>query len=65
MPTVSEELSRIIPVLKFLEKYKIDVSVDTCRSDVVKEVIRFKNVKYINDISGLSDIKILDLISKK
>jgi len=63
MPSVEEELSRILPVMKLLENYDIPVSVDTCRSEVVKEILKFKNLRYINDISWLSDEKILPLIS--
>ena len=65
LPSVEEELSRIIPVLKILEKQNIPVSVDTCRSEVVKEILQFSNVKYINDISWLTDETILPLIAWK
>ena len=63
MPSVQEELSRILPVMELLENYDIPVSVDTCRSEVVKEILRFKNLRYINDISWLSDEEIIPLIS--
>lgn len=63
MPTVEEELSRIIPILDLLDEYNISFSVDTCRSEVVKELLNYKNLVYINDISWLKDEKILDLIS--
>lgn len=65
MPSVKEELERILPILEYLETLEIEVSVDTCRSEVVKEILKFKNLKYINDISWLSDEKILSLISGK
>lgn len=63
MPSIDEELSRIIPVLDILDRYNIAFSVDTCRSEVVKEILNYKNLCYINDISWLKDEKILDLIS--
>lgn len=63
MPSVEEELSRIIPVLDILDTYNIPFSVDTCRSEVVRELLKYKNLLYINDISWLKDEKILDLIS--
>ncbi len=62
MPSVKEELSRIIPILDYLDTLNIDFSVDTCRSKVVEKIIKYKNLKYINDISWLEDEKILDLI---
>ncbi len=63
MPEIDEELRRILPVMELLENYDIPVSVDTCRSEIVKEIIHFKNLRYINDISWLSDEAILPLIS--
>ena len=63
IPSVFEELSRLLPVLDILDTYNIPFSVDTCRSEVVKELIRYKNLAYINDISWLKDEKILDIIS--
>lgn len=63
MPSISEELSRILPVLNILDNYNIPFSVDTCRSEIVKEILKYKNLAYINDISWLKDSKILDLIS--
>lgn len=63
MPSVQVELSRIIPVLDILEEKKIFFSVDTCRSEVIKNLLCYTQLKYINDISGLQDEKILDLIS--
>jgi dihydropteroate synthase len=48
--------------LDLLDNYNIDFSVDTCRSEVVKKIIKYKNLVYINDISGLKDEKILSLI---
>lgn len=62
MPSVEEELSRILPVLDILDTYNIPFSVDTCRNEVVKEILKYKNLDYINDISWLKDEKILDLI---
>ncbi|MDD2870788.1 MAG: dihydropteroate synthase [Candidatus Gracilibacteria bacterium] len=62
LPSIEEELDRIIPVLEYLESLDVEVSVDTCRSEVVKELVKYKNIKYINDISGLQDEKILDLL---
>ncbi len=65
MPSILEELSRILPVLEYLETQNTEVSVDTCRSEILKEIIWFKCIKYINDISWLTDEKILELIKWK
>lgn len=65
MPSVDEELSRIMPVIKYMDLLNIQISVDTCRSEVVKEIITFRNLRFINDISWLQDEKILDLIKNK
>ena len=63
IPSVKEELNRLLPVLDYIDTLNIDFSVDTCRSEVVEKLLKYKNLKYINDISWLSDEKILDLIA--
>ena len=63
MPEIEEELRRILPVMELLENYDVPVSVDTCRNEVVKEILHFKNLRYINDISWLSDQAMLPLIA--
>jgi dihydropteroate synthase len=62
MPPIHEELERIIPSLKKINSLNIPLSIETCRSEVVQEVIKYDNVRYINDTSGLSDKKIIDII---
>lgn len=62
MPTVDEELKRILPTLKKINTLDIPLSIETCRSEIVKEVVLYKNVKYINDTSWLSDTQIIDII---
>ena len=64
IPSVEQELSRIIPVLEVLQDYDIPVSVDTFRSEVVAQVLQYDNVKYINDVTGLSDENILPLLKQ-
>lgn len=65
MPTIKEELDRIIPILDYLDNFDIKISVDTCRSEVVEKILKYKNIKYINDISWLQDEKIIQLIKWK
>lgn len=64
MPSISEELTRLLPVLDYLDNLNITYSVDSCRSEIIQKLIKYNNLKYINDISWLSDEKILDIISK-
>lgn len=63
VPSIDEELNRIIPPLKQISQLNVALSIETCRADIVKEVIKYKNVKYINDTSGLSDPWIIDIIN--
>jgi len=63
IPSIEEELKRLLPILDYLDTLNIDFSVDTCRSEIVEKLIKYKNLRYINDISWLSDEKILDIIS--
>ena len=65
IPSIEEELERILPILEFLETKDIEISVDTCRSEILKKILKFKNIKYINDISGYADEKIWKLIAWK
>jgi dihydropteroate synthase len=51
MPSVEEELSRIIPILDIVDNLNVQFSVDTCRSEVVEKILKYKNLAYINDVS--------------
>ncbi|WP_233900117.1 dihydropteroate synthase [Tenacibaculum piscium] len=62
----SEELARIIPVIKLLKKHfpQIIISVDTFRSKVAKEAIQ-AGASIINDISaGILDAKMFEIIAE-
>lgn len=65
LPSVSEELTRILPIVDYANTLWIPLSVDTCRSEVVEKILPYKNVKYINDISGAQDERIIDLIAER
>lgn len=53
--SVQEEIDRIIPVIeKIRNSSNIPISVDTTKSNVMKEAVKFK-VQIINDISALND----------
>jgi len=63
--TVQEEISRVLPVIKYIKKhYKIPLSLDTYKSEVAR--VGFDHgVAIINDISGLRfDKKMADCIGK-
>jgi dihydropteroate synthase len=59
----TEELKRVIPVIKELVKDGAVVSVDTMRAEVAKEAIAV-GATYINDVSGgLADEKMAEVIA--
>ena len=59
----TEELKRVIPVIKELVKDGAVVSVDTMRAEVAKEAIAV-GATYINDVSGgLADEKMAAVIA--
>jgi dihydropteroate synthase len=62
--STDEELSRLIPVLEALAKLSIPVSVDTRRTEVMREVLQFDNVSMINDISSLESDGALELLAQ-
>ncbi len=51
--TAEEEKRRVIPVIsKIVQKLKIPVSVDTCKSDVARDALK-AGATIVNDITGL------------
>ena len=60
---VEEELRRVIPVIKELKKIRPNglISIDTRRSKVAIEAIK-SGAQMVNDVSGLSDPKMIDVI---
>ena len=63
--TIDEEKNRVIPIISDLRKENPDIliSVDTCKSEVAEEAIEV-GADIINDISGLKDIKMPNVIQK-
>ena len=60
--TIDEELKRIVPIIEALKKESdIAISVDTYKSQVMKEVIDM-DVAMINDVYALSQPKAIDVI---
>ncbi|MDR3108531.1 MAG: dihydropteroate synthase [Planctomycetaceae bacterium] len=68
--TADEELSRLMPVLQKLkvvfkeQNIEVPISVDTTKATVAYEVITKGNAEIINDISGLSAPKMLEVLSE-
>jgi len=51
--TIDEERNRVIPVIeKLIRKIKIPISIDTYRSEIVKEALKL-GVKMVNDVTAL------------
>ena len=60
--SIQEELDRISPVVsRIRESYDIPISIDSMKSDVVKELLKYK-INIINDISALSDPKFIEIL---
>ncbi len=62
--SLQEELNRIIPVIKAVrKKFDVPISVDTYKAQVAKQALD-NGACLVNDISGLRDKKMADLIAK-
>ncbi|MBU0474432.1 MAG: dihydropteroate synthase [Bacteroidetes bacterium] len=63
--SIDEEISRTIPVIESIFKHKPNtiISIDTTKSEVAEAALQC-GVKIINDISGLSDAKMLEKVKK-
>ena len=60
--SAQEELDRVFPVVsKIRENFDIPLSIDSMKSDVISELLPFK-INIINDISSLSDPKLIDIL---
>ncbi|MBI2026438.1 MAG: dihydropteroate synthase [Deltaproteobacteria bacterium] len=57
-----EEMSRVLPVLEILcREFNFTVSIDTTKAQVARKALE-KGAKILNDVSGLSDSNMLDVI---
>ena len=60
--TIQEELDRVSPaVSKIRDYYDIPISLDSMKSDVIKELLQY-DIDIINDISSLSDPKLIHIM---
>jgi len=62
-PSLQEEIDRTIPVLEKIQDLPVRLSIDTYHAAVAKEAIAL-GVNLINDVSGGSDIKMLELVKQ-
>jgi len=61
--SIEEEIRRILPIIQEISKYT-NVSVDTRNYDVAKIAIE-NGAKMLNDVSGLRDCRMVDLVLEK
>ncbi len=61
--SIEEEIRRILPIIQEISKYT-NVSVDTRNYDVAKIAIE-NGAKMLNDVSGLRDSRMADLVLEK
>ncbi len=61
--SIEEEIRRILPIIQEISKYT-NVSVDTRNYDVAKIAIE-NGAKMLNDVSGLRDSRMVDLVLEK
>ena len=61
--SAQEELDRVFPVVsKIRENFDIPLSIDSMKSDVIRELLPLK-INIVNDISSLSDPKLIDILT--
>jgi len=52
--SVDEELARVIPVIRALSTYNMNISIDTTKAEVMRQAVA-AGASMINDVSALSD----------
>jgi dihydropteroate synthase len=64
--STQEEISRLLPVVEAIRKQfpEVLISIDSFRTEVIEKVLPL-GIDMVNDISGLADEKILDVIAGK
>ena len=63
--SAKEEITRLLPVVsKIRESYNIPLSIDSTKSEVVSELVKY-NIQIINDISAISDSRLLNIIKNQ
>ncbi len=52
--SVDEELARVMPVIRALSSYNVNISIDTTKAEVMRQAVA-AGASMINDVSALSD----------
>ncbi|MFI4956433.1 MAG: dihydropteroate synthase [Gammaproteobacteria bacterium] len=60
--SVNEELSRLIPILEWLQHQEIPYSIDTQKTDVMAAVLSYKP-SMINDVNGFRAVGALEVVA--
>jgi len=60
---IEEELSRVLPIIDEIKELNVLLSIDTYKPEVAEKCLA-KGVDIINDISGLSNPKMLKIVAK-
>jgi dihydropteroate synthase len=61
--SVEEELDRILPALEVLASYNVPLSLDTRKTEVMRQALASNHVDMINDIEALKDRGALELMA--
>ncbi|MGW9905663.1 dihydropteroate synthase [Staphylococcus cohnii] len=62
--SVTEELQRVVPVVKALSQLDVQLSIDTYRSEVAEAAMKLGATMINDQWAGLYDEKIFDIVSK-
>lgn len=62
--SIDEEINRVIPVIKALMRYDVQLSVDTFRSEVAEAAIQAGATMINDQWAGLYDGKMIDIVAK-
>ena len=62
--SVTEELERVIPVVKALNQFDIQLSIDTYRSEIAEAAMKLGATMINDQWAGLYDEKIFDVVAK-
>jgi dihydropteroate synthase len=62
--SIDEEINRVIPVIKALMRYDVQLSVDTFRSEVAEAAIHAGATMINDQWAGLYDGKMIDIVAK-
>src|SRR5699024_12874130 len=62
--SVTEELQRVVPVVKALSQLDVQLSIDTYRSEVAEAAMKLGATMINDKWAGLYDEKIIDVVSK-